>query len=711
MSRSFIAGAASGLVLSALALAAGSLMLAPKPDAVGPEPAPEARAAAPAAEGAAPEVATAVAPAAETTAEAVPAEVTAATTATAETSEPAAAAQPAPAAVAEAPAVAPVTLAPEPAPVAAAEPVIAPPPVEPTPPAATEAPSPGPAPAAPSAVPAPVQQAEGPAAPVAAAADDVAPAPQAAPAPLPDLPATVPPVTPTPKAAEMAVEKAADAGGDTGGGATLKVAAAEEGTATLIIVDPSKATSEPQGPLTLRPGESSGKDLPRVVTLINPDAPTSSSAVPVETAPAPDALAQSPAQPPAQVPATAPDTGAGSSAASGPAPVTAPVPAADGSTPPAPDAGATAGSPYVDSGVAGVRILRLQTAPPPAAAPSADGTTPPADGSAPAKDGATDGAKDGKAAAKDGAKTPEGTDAGKADAKPGAEVGAGAGALPGTKSAILTPDTAPKTGATPAPDATADGAAAPAATGPDPFAPSPDDTRAVAHFAAPFQNPDRRPLVGILLFDPGVAGGGLASDAIAALPIPVTVAVDPSRADASDAEKAYRAAGKEVAILASNLPAGATAQDVAVSYQSYRAALPESVALIGEPGSVLGQGGLALQQMADMLAGDGRGLISYGGGLNGAQMAAKKRGVPVVTLSRYFDATDALAPGYLAHELDRAAFLATQKGSVVVAMPATPDTIAALTAWAGTVGTGAPSSSGTGAVAVAPVSALLRTTD
>ena len=39
------------------------------------------------------------------------------------------------------------------------------------------------------------------------------------------------------------------------------------------------------------------------------------------------------------------------------------------------------------------------------------------------------------------------------------------------------------------------------------------------------------PLIGILLFDPGVAGGGLASDAVAALPIPVTVALDPSRAE------------------------------------------------------------------------------------------------------------------------------------------------------------------------------------
>ena len=70
----------------------------------------------------------------------------------------------------------------------------------------------------------------------------------------------------------------------------------------------------------------------------------------------------------------------------------------------------------------------------------------------------------------------------------------------------------------------------------------------------------------------------------------------------------------------------------------------------------------------------------------------------MTSVDRLYGAGD-VNMGTLSRELDRAAFVAGQKGRLVVALPSTPDAVTALMAWAA-----GPSGN---AVALAPVSAVM----
>lgn len=217
-------------------------------------------------------------------------------------------------------------------------------------------------------------------------------------------------------------------------------------------------------------------------------------------------------------------------------------------------------------------------------------------------------------------------------------------------------------------------------------------------YAASFTNPKNKPLLGILIFDEGVSQGGMDSAALASIPFPVTIAIDPEREGASSVAATYHAAGAEVAMLVGDLPDGSTASDVEVAYQSFTAALPNSVALVGRPGSGMVRGGLAAEHVAALLAADGRGLITYDAGLNDGRRAAQKVGLPNAVIEKVLGPSED-NDGTVARELDRAAFMANQKGASVVAITATPEAITSLVAWA----TGPDSAS----VALAPVSAVM----
>ena len=233
------------------------------------------------------------------------------------------------------------------------------------------------------------------------------------------------------------------------------------------------------------------------------------------------------------------------------------------------------------------------------------------------------------------------------------------------------------------------------ATAPDAAAPK---SQALQLYAAKFQNPENKPVLAILLLDIGVAAGGLDSAALSGLPIAVTIAIDPSRKDAAAAAAAYRAAGSEVAILAGDLPAGATPSDLEVAYQSYVKTLPEAVALTGLPSADFQRNSQTAEHLAALLAVDGRGLIGYEQGLNPAERAAEKAHIGHASVVRLFTQADDNS-GTLGRELDRAAFLAGQKGAVVIALPTTPEAVTGLVSWAS-----GPSATG---VVVAPVSAVM----
>ncbi|MCX8510054.1 MAG: divergent polysaccharide deacetylase family protein, partial [Rhodobacteraceae bacterium] len=200
-------------------------------------------------------------------------------------------------------------------------------------------------------------------------------------------------------------------------------------------------------------------------------------------------------------------------------------------------------------------------------------------------------------------------------------------------------------------------------------------------FAAPWTNPDKKPVLAVILLDQGPEKGGMEPAALDGLPFPVTIALDPESDSATVIAAAHRAAGKEVAILAGDLPKEATEADFEVAYQSYVSHLPESVALMGLPDASFQTSSLAAQHVAALLSQDGRGLITFTKGLNPGRGAAEKAGVGVASVDKLFDMVHT-ENGSLMRELDRAAFAAGQKGVYVIALPSTPEAITGLMTWA-----------------------------
>lgn len=226
--------------------------------------------------------------------------------------------------------------------------------------------------------------------------------------------------------------------------------------------------------------------------------------------------------------------------------------------------------------------------------------------------------------------------------------------------------------------------------------PDPGPLPPVQRYASAFDNPGRKPLFTVVLIDTG--GPGIDREALAALPFPVSFAIDPLAADAATAAAIYRAAGQEVLMIATGIPAGAKASDMEVTFQTHAATLPEAVAVL-DPETGGFQASRALSaQMADILKAQGRGLVSWDRGLNAADQVARREGLPAALIFRKLDAGDEAAPA-IRRYLDRAAFKAAQDGRVLVIGDTRPETIAALLEW---------SVEGRSAtVALAPVTAVL----
>jgi polysaccharide deacetylase 2 family uncharacterized protein YibQ len=225
----------------------------------------------------------------------------------------------------------------------------------------------------------------------------------------------------------------------------------------------------------------------------------------------------------------------------------------------------------------------------------------------------------------------------------------------------------------------------------------PDDPRALIRHAAPFEAPgDGRPLLSlVLLDDPALAG---AEAAVAALPFPVSVALDPAAEGAAERMAAFRAAGVEILALAA-LPTGARPVDAAVAYEGILATLPEAVAVLDLGAGGLGSGSAAAPQALGRLARDGRGAVLAEAGLGTALRAAAQAGVPAAALMRDLDGAG--QDGRVIRRfLDDAARRAGQEGNVVLLARLRPETLSALALWAG--------ARRAQEVAVAPVSALLR---
>lgn len=217
-------------------------------------------------------------------------------------------------------------------------------------------------------------------------------------------------------------------------------------------------------------------------------------------------------------------------------------------------------------------------------------------------------------------------------------------------------------------------------------------------YARKFDNPDEKPLFAIILIDTG--GTDIDRAALAALPFAVTFALDPLAENVEQASKIYRDAGQEVIMVATGIPAGATASDLEVTFQAHANVLPEAVAVLDTEFGAFQADRPRATQVVPILKAQGRGLISWDRGLNAADQVARRDGLAAGLVFRKLDGNGENKAA-VRRALDRAAFKAAQDGRVIVIGQTQPDTVAALMAWV----TDARAAS----VALAPVSAALRT--
>ncbi|SDN89102.1 Uncharacterized conserved protein YibQ, putative polysaccharide deacetylase 2 family [Lutimaribacter pacificus] len=245
------------------------------------------------------------------------------------------------------------------------------------------------------------------------------------------------------------------------------------------------------------------------------------------------------------------------------------------------------------------------------------------------------------------------------------------------------------------PSVGADGDAAPDQAAAPPVAAS--DAPPIVANAAPFENPEGKPLMSVVLIDRGDFSSAV--EALSAFPYPVTFAVDPAWDGAAAAAERYRAAGFEVLALV-DIPEAAQAPDVEVNLAAILGALPGVVGVMEGDRTGLQSSRAISDQVAAYLRDSGHGLVMYPNGLDTARKLAEKEGVPAVTLFRDFDAAGQEAP-VIRRFLDQAAFKAGQEpASVVMVGRARAETVSALILWG--------LADRAGRVALAPVSALLR---
>ncbi len=223
-----------------------------------------------------------------------------------------------------------------------------------------------------------------------------------------------------------------------------------------------------------------------------------------------------------------------------------------------------------------------------------------------------------------------------------------------------------------------------------------DDLPAIQAFAAPFDPADERPLMAVVLIDE--PDSRIEQTTLTRFTFPVAFAIDPLHPDAAARAAIYREAGFEVVLLGSMLPEGATAVDTEVAVSAAQSVLPEAVALLDTPDSRIQGDRPVLDATVALLAETGHGLVAFPRGLNAAEQTANRAGVPSATLFRLLDDEGERATT-ITRFLSRAAFTASQEGTVIVAGHTRPDTVTALFSWAlGDRSAG---------VALAPLSAVL----
>ncbi len=195
------------------------------------------------------------------------------------------------------------------------------------------------------------------------------------------------------------------------------------------------------------------------------------------------------------------------------------------------------------------------------------------------------------------------------------------------------------------------------------------DLARLRHAMAVTRPLDERPMLGVIVAYQGV------------LPeMPATLALDPLRADAADAFRAWRDMGREIALLATGLPPNAEARDIEVTLQSHLRSLPEAVALIDLPSGDIARDRVLAAQTVAILSEDGYGLVTQPVGLNAAARMAESAGVATLTVIERIAATDDAAS--MRRALDRVALRPAQDAGALIYVEGTAEALAVLQDWA-----------------------------
>lgn len=227
----------------------------------------------------------------------------------------------------------------------------------------------------------------------------------------------------------------------------------------------------------------------------------------------------------------------------------------------------------------------------------------------------------------------------------------------------------------------------------------PDDAPALQRYAATFEATADLPLIAIVVIDDNDDPSSV--DAIAALPVPVTVVIDALKPGAAAQMTAYRDAGVEV-MLQTSLPTGAMPTDVEIAFEAAFAILPQTVGLFSDASGLV-QGDRAIaEQVVEILAAEGRGLVVVERGLGGSLRIAEQAGLPAAAVLRDLDGNGE-DQGAVSRSLDQAAFRARQNGNAVLLARSSSATLAALQNWS--------AENNGDQIALAPASAVLRNGD
>ncbi|KEJ89504.1 divergent polysaccharide deacetylase family protein [Sulfitobacter donghicola] len=225
------------------------------------------------------------------------------------------------------------------------------------------------------------------------------------------------------------------------------------------------------------------------------------------------------------------------------------------------------------------------------------------------------------------------------------------------------------------------------------------DETPLRNYAQPFENPEGKPLMSIVLMDNGVdlEANEIGLPALSRFPYPVSFAVDVRLLDAAKRMERYRAEGFDVLAMV-DLPQGAQPTDAEVSLNVALNGLPEIVGVLEGTGEGLQNSRAVADQVTGILKASGHGLVTQSKGLNSMPKLAVKEGVPAAPVFRDFDSAGQNAR-VIRRFLDQAAFKAGQEGGVIMLGRLRAETIEALLVWG--------LADRAGSVALAPVSAVL----